>query len=263
MWRLLGHPEAGDRQPAASEVVQVEALDGEHGGPYDGIMTKWPESSFLAGVPASSRTELLHLGTSRVYEPRHRLVDEGDESTFVVLLCAGCVKIEGRLEDGRQSLLAIRARGDLVGEMAAFDGGPRSATVVCAGRVAANIIPRGDFLRLLRTRADVSLAVNRMLVARLRQANRRRLDFTGCEAPVRVARVLVEISEMYGRATPQGLRSTVSLAQRELAALSGTSRETVEQTLRRLRKDGAVTTSYRLFTVTNRQALHDAAHLGP
>jgi CRP-like cAMP-binding protein len=224
-------------------------------------MTVWPESSLLAGLSVSNRKALLSLGTGCVYEPRRRLVCEGDESTFVVLLRAGCVKVEGCLEDGRQSLLAIRARGDLVGEMAAFDGAPRSATVVCCGRIAANIIGRGDFLYFLRGHPDVHLAVNRMLVARLRQANRRRLDFSGCEAPVRVARVLVEIAEMYGRPTPYGLRSTVGLAQHELATLSGTSRETVEQTLRRLRKDGAVTTSYRHFTVTNRRALHDAAHL--
>jgi CRP/FNR family cyclic AMP-dependent transcriptional regulator len=225
-------------------------------------MTVWPEASLLAGLSTSNRKALLALGTCLTYEPRDRLVDEGDESTSVVLLRAGCVKVEGRLEDGRQSLLAIRARGDLVGEMAAFDGRPRSATVVCCGRVAANVIPRGDFLYFLRTHADIHLAVSRMLVARLRQANRKRLDFSGCDAPIRVARVLVEISEMYGRSTPRGLRSTVSLAQHELASLSGTSRETVEQTLRRLRKDGALTTSYRQFTVTNRKVLHNAAHLG-
>jgi hypothetical protein len=51
-----------------------------------------------------------------------------------------------------------------------------------------------------------------MLVYRLRQANRKRLDFTGCDAPVRVARVLVEISETYGRPTQQGVRTTIGLA---------------------------------------------------
>jgi CRP/FNR family cyclic AMP-dependent transcriptional regulator len=226
-------------------------------------MTVWPEASLLAGLRASSRNALLDVGTTRVFEQGHRLIGEDDESTYVALLCAGCVKVVGRLEDGRQALLAIRARGDLVGEMAALDGRPRSATVICCGRIRANIISQGDFLYFLRTHADVHLAVNRMLVYRLRQANKKRLDFTGCEAPVRVARVLVEIAEIYGRATPKGIRTTVGLAQHELAALSSTSRVTVEQTLRRLRAEGAVSTSYREFTVTDSQTLHRAAHLPP
>jgi CRP-like cAMP-binding protein len=221
----------------------------------------WPEASLLAGLSASSCDAMLKLGTDRVFEQGRRLIGEDDESTYVMLLCAGCVKVAGRLEDGREALLAIRARGDLVGEMAALDDRPRSATVTSCGRIRAKMITQRDFLYFLRTHPDVHLAVNRMLVQRLRQANRRRLDFTGCEASVRVARVLVEISETYGRPTSEGRRTTVRLAQHELAALSGTARQTVEQTLRRLRDEGAVTTGYRAFTVVDSATLYYAAHL--
>jgi hypothetical protein len=101
-----------------------------------------------------------------------------------------------------------------------------------------------------------------MLGERLRQAIRRRLDFVGCDAPVRIARTLVEIVETYGRQAPAGTRSGVRLAQHELATLSGTSLETVERILHLLRTEGIVTTAYREFTVVNRKALQDFAHLG-
>ena len=168
-------------------------------------MDKWPNGSFLATLPALSRQALLELGSATAYEARRRIIAEDDETTFVVLITAGCVKVTGRLDDGRDALLAIRTRGDLVGELAAFDGRPRAASVIGCGSLSGRVITRGDFLRFLRTHPDANLAVNRMLGDRLRQANRRRLDFAGCDAPVRIARVLVEVSELYGRQARDGL----------------------------------------------------------
>jgi CRP/FNR family cyclic AMP-dependent transcriptional regulator len=226
-------------------------------------MDSWPAGSVLGTLPAVSREALLRLGVGTVYESGRRIIAEGDESTFVVLISAGCTKVTGRLEDGREGLLALRARGDLVGELAAFDGRPRAASVIACSIVRGRVITRGDFLRYLRTHPDANLAVNAMLGERLRQAIRRRLDFAGSDAPVRIARVLVEISETYGRPARDGLRSGVRLAQHELATLSGTSRETVERTLHVLRAEGILVTAYREFTVVDRGALYKYAHLDP
>lgn len=226
-------------------------------------MDNWPDGSLLGTLPARSREALLRIGTSAVYERGRRIIAEGDESTFVILILAGCVKITGYLDDGREALLAIRARGDVVGELAAFDAQPRVASVIACGNLRGRVIRQGDFLRYLRTDPDANPAIHRMLGDRLRQATRRRLDFTGCEAPVRIARVLVELSETYGRPAQHGVRSGVRLAQHELATLSATSRETVERTLHALRTQGTLATSYREFTVLDRSALHAFAHLCP
>ncbi|MQA87172.1 MAG: cyclic nucleotide-binding domain-containing protein [Streptosporangiales bacterium] len=75
----------------------------------------------LAGWSAtllpSSRGALLELGARRWYEGGTRVIREGDDTRYVILLRAGCVKITGRLDNGSEALLALRARGDIVGEM--------------------------------------------------------------------------------------------------------------------------------------------------
>jgi CRP-like cAMP-binding protein len=221
----------------------------------------WPDAGMLSHLSETSRRALLALGVPQEHSPGRRLILEGDQPTSVLVLCQGCVKVEARLENGSEALLAIRAKGDLVGEMGVIDGRPRSASVIGCGPTRVRIIRRAEFLRHLSTHADSALALNRMLVERLRQANRRRLDFTGCEASVRVARVLVEISETWGLTTSTGIRSGIALTQQELATLSGTARRTVEDTLGRLRAGRVLVTSRRGFTVTDRPALYRAAHL--
>ncbi|MFG2089816.1 Crp/Fnr family transcriptional regulator [Spirillospora sp. NPDC048824] len=223
----------------------------------------WPKFSLLGGLPETSRRRMLELGAERRFERGRRILEEGEISTFVVLLRAGFVKVSARLDDGRQALLAIRTRGDLVGELAAIDDHPRSGTVTACSPVEATIIAQGEFLGYLSRHPQANLQFNRMLAYRLRQANRRRLDFTGCTAPVRVSRVLTELIETYGRRTPRGWVCDVPFTQHELADLSGTSVETAQITLRGLRNAGVLNTGYRKLTVLDSRALHDAAHLTP
>ncbi|MGW6355942.1 cyclic nucleotide-binding domain-containing protein [Streptomyces sp. NPDC055092] len=62
------------------------------------------------------------------------LVRQGMNDRYVLLLLSGLTKVTAVVENGETSLLAVRAGGDTVGEMAAMDGSaPRSATVTACG----------------------------------------------------------------------------------------------------------------------------------
>lgn len=224
-------------------------------------MDDWPPTSLLAGMPAHARASLLSLGSRRAYRHGTRLIAEGADETYVIVLCAGFVKVTGALGDGREALLAIRTRGDTVGELAALDSGPRSATVTACGPVVGRTVRRGDFLRFLREAPDAWFALNRMNANRLRWANQRRLDFNGYDAPARISRAIAELILAYGQPAEQGVRCVVRVTQVELAALAGTSRESVEKTVHELRMDGVIDWRYANFIVLDRVRLHELAHL--
>lgn len=225
-------------------------------------MDEWPPTSLLAGMSAGTQRALLTVSVPRSYRSGEKLMGEGERSTFVVLLRSGFVKVTGTLENGREALLAIRARGDTVGELAGLDGDPRSATVTACGPVKGGVIHRPDFLRFLHRYPEAGFAVNRMNAGRLRWANQRRLDFTGFGAPERVIRSLAELVRAYGVPTPDGLTCAVRVTQAELAALASTSVETVEKAVCELQRDGVLTWRYAMFTVIDRQRLHELAGFG-
>ncbi len=58
-----------------------------------------------------------------------------------MLLLAGRVKIASISEDGRESVLAFRGPGEVLGELSAIDGQPRSAGVTAIDPVEALVIP--------------------------------------------------------------------------------------------------------------------------
>lgn len=220
---------------------------------------EWPAGSLLAGLSEPSRRRLLGLGTMHQYAGSGRvLIREGIDSTVVYLLLVGTVKATAAVEDG-DALLAIRVGGDVVGEFAALDGRPRSATVTTAGPVVARVIPSGEFNGLLSRDPGLALAVARSITDKLRTATARRTDFTGCDVATRFARVLLDLTERYGEQTPAGWKIGCPLTQTELASLAGAAEPTLQRTLRLFRAEGIVGTGYRETTVLDLDLLRKRA----
>ncbi|WP_227833428.1 Crp/Fnr family transcriptional regulator [Nocardia macrotermitis] len=209
----------------------------------------WPASSLLGGLTTPSRKRMLALGV-RVWYPADRiLMRESEDTTFVMILLDGVVKATGRTHDGREALLAVRMGGDLVGEFAGLDGRPRSATVTSCGPLAALTVTRAEFLDCLRRDPAIALAVNEAIVTKLRVANSRRIDFTGCDVATRLARVLHQIAMTYGERVGGGAVIRWPITQPELATLSGAAEPTVHKALRALRDSGAISTGYRSIRI--------------
>ncbi|MGW7428750.1 Crp/Fnr family transcriptional regulator [Streptomyces sp. NPDC054861] len=221
----------------------------------------WPTGSFLGALPEAVRADLLNIGTRCRYVPEEILMHEGERSRHVVLLRSGFVKVTARLANGHEALLAIRVGGDIVGEMAAMDDAPRSATVTACGDIAASIVRESDLRLFLDTRPQAALAIAGIVSQRLRWANRRRVEFGGFPVKVRLARVLAELAASYGHRVPRGLVIGVDLTQPELAALTGSAEVTIHKALAELRRDDLITTGYRRTTVLDLDRLRRVARM--
>lgn len=207
----------------------------------------------------TARQRLLGLGAKKQFPGSGRvLIREGDNSRVVFLLLAGVVKVSGSTGTG-EALLAIRVGGDMVGELSALDSRPRLATVTTAGPVIARVIGQGEFIGFLARDPDAALAISRGVSDKLRSATARRVDFTGCDAATRFARVLLELAVRYGQNTRAGAVIRCPLTQSELAALAGAAEPTIQRVLRQLRAEGVVASGYRETTVLDIAGLRQRA----
>lgn len=223
----------------------------------------WPSRSLLGAVPPHVCQEVLTLGVPVRFDPGEVLLREGDDGRHVLVLLSGFAKVTARVENGEESLLAVRVGGDIVGEMSAMDGAPRSATVTACGTVASRLVQLDTLLLLLARRPEVHLALTGIMADRLRWANRRRLDFRGYPAKVRLARLLVELATSYGRPTRRGLELGCRLTQPELAALTGAAETTIHKGLRELRRAGLLETGYGITVIRDLPHLRQLADLSP
>jgi CRP/FNR family transcriptional regulator, cyclic AMP receptor protein len=229
--------------------------------------------SFLAELTPAERAELEARARVRAYRRGEVLFAEGEPSTWVAILLAGRVKAYSHREHGGEALLAVRGPGALLGEVAAIDGGPRSATVATLEPARALTLTAVEFMAFLQANGRVSLLMMRVLCQRWRDADRKRIEFGMFDATGRVAQRLVELAERFGVPYEQGgcgratgavtgrhaegesVRITLNLSQEELAGWVGASREAVSKALRTLRRHGWIETGRRRVIVHDLQAL--------
>lgn len=161
-----------------------------------------------------------------------------DPGDALFVLAEGRVKVSLYGKGGREVILSIFRPGDFFGEMSILDNEPRSASVVAVEDSSLLILERNAFRRHIESNPKIALGVLAEMSRRLRQAdsiigNLALLDVYG-----RVARYLRDLASKEGEATDGGVAIKQRPTQAEIAAMIGTSRETVSRALSDFQRRG-------------------------
>jgi CRP-like cAMP-binding protein len=210
---------------------------------------------FLAVLDGDEQRSLRERGTVRKFPKGSALFHAGQESDRVLVVLSGHVKLVRATDDGREVMLALRGPGELLGEQSALDGDARSASAVAIEPVEALAVSTPDFLSFVSRTPAAAMFVMKLLSARLRDADRKRLEFSAQDSVGRLASRLVELCEAYGEKVEAGLKIDLPLTQEDLAGWTGSSREAVSRALQQLRGLGWVETGRRSITVLDIDAL--------
>ena len=181
-------------------------------------------------------TWVRSIGRIRRWSVDSPVIRQGEGGDLVVLIRIGHVKIVSLAPSGKQIVLALRGPGDLLGEFSALDGRPRSASVLALTDVQGWVVPAADFVAHLSVDPKASLALLRLVVSRLREADLRRLEFGSLDTISRIASLLCALAEQHGSA------SWIRLTQSELGESAAASREATVKAVARLRTAGLIET---------------------
>ena len=230
--------------------------------------TSWPHGTLMSRLDPEAADELLHLAAGREVAVGTVIIRAGGPGTHACLLRSphrsrsACVKVTATSETGIESMLGIRAGGDIVGELAVLGLEARSATVTTCSALTVHAIPADTFMAFLSRRPQAWSALSLMIAERLEWSNRRRVDHAGHDSTVQIARVIAEILDLYGYRTHDGPEELgVRLSQPELGSLVGASKEAAAKAIRQMRDMGLLTTSYRRIIVLDSAGLRSFARL--
>lgn len=172
------------------------------------------------------------------------LLREGDQGDDFAILLSGRVKLIARATTGRSVLVGLRGPGALIGELGAIDGKPRAADAVALEAGEAAVGSLAFLTRFLKERPSAMTVVTAMVVDRLREADRGRVELAAHDGLGRVVLRLLELADNYGQAVGSGsdVRIQLPISQDELADWTGMSRQAVARALSTLRSEGYVST---------------------
>jgi CRP-like cAMP-binding protein len=212
-----------------------------------------PVDPFWTALGDEHRAALLAAGRARSYPRGGVVFRQGDRSDFIVVILEGRVKIIFGADDGTETILSVRGPGAIVGELGAIDAGARLATVIALESLRTRVLTATEFHDFIATRPGAAPPLLRMLVGRLREADRRRVEFGAYAATQRVAHLLAELAQAQN--TNPGESTIIRLSQQELARMVGASRESATRALAELRDRKIIRTGRRAITILQPDAL--------
>ena len=126
--------------------------------PSGGMPRPSAEQDFLPEASERDWSDLLRECVIRQFEVGDTLIAPGALDRSVLIFLEG--QAEVLLASARKwRRIALVGAGSVVGEMAFFDGGPRSALVRAVAPTRAAELTRAGFDTLARTRPDLALRV--------------------------------------------------------------------------------------------------------
>jgi CRP-like cAMP-binding protein len=199
-------------------------------------------------LSTAAQSRLSAAGTHRRWSRGDELIREAESTGNVLLIRRGRVKVSSTSPCGKKVIMAIRGPGDLLGESAAIDGKGRSATVTALTEVDAVSLTQIQFRQILLHTPQIALELLAILVSRLRESTRRRLELGVDDVPTRTAQWLLD-AVTHGEPIGHGPGYLVRLTQNDLADAVAASRVSVANALKSFREDEVVLTERAAFHV--------------
>jgi len=160
----------------------------------------------------------------------------GDATDSLYIVLSGRLKVMMSDAEGKEVILSILGPGEFFGEMGLIDDSPRSASVVAMESCELLSVTKRDFKKCLAENFEMSMAVMRGLVRRLREADRKIGSLALLDVYGRVARLLLDMSE-----TVNGEKVvTKRLPKQDIAKMIGASREMVSRVMKDLQMGGYI-----------------------
>ena len=189
------------------------------------------------------------------YSRREQVYGQSDPGDVIYLLKEGRVKIYKLSPEGKELTLAILEPGEIFGEMALVDQGPRDTIAEALDNTLLCVIRRRDFEILLRKKPELAMRVTKLIGVRRREIENQLENLVFRSASSRLALLLMSLGERHGIRDSRGIILNVKLSQQELANLIGTARETTSALLNEFKRLGIIDIQHRRIKILNQWEL--------
>ncbi len=163
---------------------------------------------------------------------------KGSPGTGMMAVLRGGVRICVTSASGKEATLNQIGPGEVFGEIALFDGRPRTADAVALADCDVLVLERRVFLPLMKANPVLALRIIEALCHKLRRTSEQVEDAFFLDLPERLLKVLFRLrDDQAGRHPRTGI---VAVTQRELGEMIGISRESINKQLKAWQRAGRI-----------------------
>lgn len=212
-------------------------------------------SELFGAVNREALRRLQDSAQSVVLEKGQTLFLQGDVADAIYIVEEGSIEVSILGETGKKLTLNVMRSNDVFGEIAALDGGVRTASAAAASHSKLRKISRQAIFNVMRDHPDLAMEIIRLLCGRIRWISQQVEDLAMVNTEKRLARKLIVLSKKFARAD-----GMLQMSQSELADFLGVTRESVNKILQHWISDEIVTLGRSAVKIRNHQRLSRIAN---
>jgi CRP/FNR family transcriptional regulator len=192
--------------------------------------------NLLNDLDGELRDTIMRSATAKTYAPNQSVFFEGDTCTFLPIVLAGKVKLVRFPEPGKEVILGLFHSGEAFAIPPAVDGKRFPATAVAIEKSDLLLIPREEFLELMKTSPEFSAAIMTRMCGILRDRVDTAHILATSSAEQRVVTVLLRLAGDIGADEVK----EIAYRRQDIAEMAGLSLETTIRAIRKLADKGCL-----------------------
>jgi len=198
-------------------------------------------TQLFGGLDLAARRVIASQMRPATFSNNESIFSSGDPGTEIYLVLQGRVRVSALSLEGRELSFHHFERGMLFGEIAALDGGGRTADATAITEVQAMTLSQPALRRAIEQTPALALAAINMVCGYLRRADEQLVTIALHSLEVRLARYILE--QLKRAVTPNKKSQSsfdLEISQTELALRLGASRPKVNLAISSLESQGAI-----------------------
>jgi CRP-like cAMP-binding protein len=217
---------------------------------------------FFRHLSSEAIAEINRLFDDRDVPAEQAIYFEGDPGEHLYLVAMGKVKLLRHTASGRDVLLDILRGGEYFGSLAILGGRGYTESAVAQTDCCILQISSTNFEKILNRYPDVSLKVLQAVGQRLEESQEIVKQLSVYSADQRIAAALIRLATKMGEQKEHGMLIQLPFSRQDLAAMTGTTVETVSRVMSRFAEQGLVTTGRKWVEISDIQGLEQIAKEG-
>jgi CRP/FNR family transcriptional regulator, cyclic AMP receptor protein len=207
---------------------------------------------FFRELDADSLDQLCRYASSRKFKRGATIYAKGDPGNSLFAVVSGSAKMSISSLEGRSAILNLISKGEIFGEIALLDGGPRTTDATAHTNCEFIVIDRRDFLPFLQKQPALAMKFIALLCARLRWTSEQIEHVILQDLPGRLASALIGLAN---RRQPTSAGQLIAITQQEIGEMVGMSRESINKQLRAWAASGWVRLEHGAILILDPAAL--------
>lgn len=232
------------KSPVRQEWVELEVCSLDY---RLKIISRLP---FFRHLPPDSIAEINNLFEDWDVSAGQVIYFEGDAGENLYLVAAGKVKLMRFGLSGREVLLDILQGGEYFGHLAIDTQQGYTETAIAKTDCCILQISAHNFEKVLNLYPDVPMKVLKAVGQRLEESQEIIKQLSVFTIEQRIAATLIRVAKKLGEQKQMGMLIQIPFSRRDLAAMTGTTVETVSRVMSRFSADGLISTG-RKWVVLN------------